>query len=143
MTALSESMDFDTWYESVKKEVEQIDILIAAPRSHDCECLFNELDVLLQWLARSAELVSIAESEFKQKLGKTIIENMSKEISTNLLLKIAEGKCGKELQKYRRIERQNAGLVHAIDGIRTLLSYQKETMKMNNVSQGNKYDKTK
>jgi hypothetical protein len=105
--------------------------------------LFNELDELIQWLGRSAELVSVAESMFKQKLGEIIIASMKPEISTNLLLKISEGKCSEELKMYRRIERQNAGLVHAIDGIRTLLSFYKETMKMNNVSQGNKYDKTK
>ena len=133
--------EFSAWYESIKNDVDHMDALIKMPRSTDGECLFAELDGLIQWLARSAELVSIAESMFKQKISTIILEYSTKDLTPSLLVKVAEGICFEELKGYRRIERQNAGLVHAIEGIRTLLSYQKETMKMNNVNQGNKYDK--
>jgi hypothetical protein len=124
--------DYEIWEGKALKDVEHIDSLISTPRNKEASKLWEDLDALIQWLARSGELVADAESIYESALGATIIEMSTEKkysFATSLFRQVAEGKCADILKIYRRIERQNAALTHAIDAIRSLLSYEKENLR--------------
>jgi hypothetical protein len=123
--------DYESWKLKADADVEHIDGLISSPRSKAPGELWTELDNLIQWLARSGELLSEIESLYESAAGAQAEElAKDKSLAPSTITTIAKGKCADIKETFRRIERQNAALVHAIDGVRSLLSYEKETMRL-------------
>ena len=97
----------------------------------------ERLSELMVYLARSSELLAIARKELRKKksaeIAKTIIAvaketNLSSKVQNQLLESIAE----EEAFLVDWLDRINSTIVHQIDGLRSLLSYAKEEMRMAN-----------
>lgn len=97
----------------------------------------ERLSELMVYLARSSELLAIARKELRKKksaeIAQTIIAvaketNLSSKVQNQLLDCIAE----EEAFLVDWLDRINSTIVHQIDGLRSLLSYAKEEMRMAN-----------
>lgn len=97
----------------------------------------ERLSELMVYLARSSELLAIARKELRKKksaeIEQTIIAvaketNLSSKVQNQLLESIAE----EEAFLVDWLDRLNSTIVHQIDGLRSLLSYAKEEMRMAN-----------
>ncbi len=122
--------EYELWKTQADKDTDHIGGLINTPRSKNPSELWVELDNLIQWLSRSGELVSDIESLYESALGAQAEELAKDEkLSPSTITMIAKGKCSDIKKTFRKIERQNAALTHAIDGVRSLLSYEKEMAK--------------
>ena len=97
----------------------------------------ERLSELMVYLARSSELLAIARKELRKKktaeIAQTIIAvaketNLSSKVQYQLLESIAE----EEAFLVDWLDRINSTIVHQIDGLRSLLSYAKEEMRMAN-----------
>lgn len=122
--------EYEKWNADAMSDVEYVDSIIAAERKKDPEALFTDLDTLTQWLARSGELVSDAEFYYDLVLGYFTEQTaLTNNFPPSVTSSIARGKAADVKRIYRRIERQNRALVHTIDALRTLMSYQKEMHK--------------
>ena len=97
----------------------------------------ERLSELMVYLARSSELLAIARKELRKKksaeIAQTIIAvaketNLSSKVQNQLLESIAE----EEAFLVDWLDRINSTIVHQIDGLRSLLSYAKDEMRMAN-----------
>ena len=97
----------------------------------------ERLSELMVYLARSSELLAIARKELRKKksaeIAQTIIAvaketNLSSKVQNQLLDCIAE----EEAFLVDWLDRIISTIVHQIDGLRSLLSYAKEEMRMAN-----------
>lgn len=88
----------------------------------------DSLSRLSSLLATSANCVAISEQIYNEKLGKVLLRLPEKMSATDKKL-ILTGELSNEKFLVTTSERQNAALVHAIDAMRSLLSYIKEEMK--------------
>ena len=97
----------------------------------------ERLSELMVYLARSSELLAIARKDLRKKksaeIAQTIIAvaketNLSSKVQNQLLESIAE----EEAFLVDWLDRINSTIVHQIDGLRSLLSYAKEEMRMAN-----------
>ena len=97
----------------------------------------ERLSELMVYLARSSELLAVARKELRKKksseISQTIIAvaketNLSSKVQNQLLDCIAE----EEAFLVDWLDRINSTIVHQIDGLRSLLSYAKEEMRMAN-----------
>jgi hypothetical protein len=113
----------------LSNEVSELYKSIKEPLDRTPEGLVGELDFRGQWLARSAEILADAQIILDKKRGEVAESFVGTEESWNIVKHLIEAKCADEKKLYILSERLNATLVHQIDEIRTLLSYEKESMK--------------
>lgn len=81
-------------------------------------------------LSTSAHSVAVAQEIYDERLGE-VLATLPPMSATDKKLILA-GRLSKESFWVKSAERQNAALVHALDGYRSMLSYLKEEMKMSN-----------
>ena len=96
--------------------------------SDDTIGMVDKLEKLVSLVGLSAECVAAAEKELKKKNLIVLIENKGANYSPSVLLKLMDGMSADQMAVYRYAERLNAGLSHAMDGLRTIISLHKEEM---------------
>jgi len=99
--------------------------------SEDGNNISNKIGRLVALVSASANAVAMAGMIYNDRLGEEL-ENLSPKMSATDKKLILTGKLSKEMFYKTQVERQNAALVHAIDGYRSMLSFLKEDMKLNN-----------
>lgn len=109
----------------IATEVNEIYEAIKAPLDRTPQGLMGELETRGQWLARSAELLADAQILLDAKRGKSAESYVGSDESWNIIKHLIEAECADEKRLYVLAERLNATLVHQIDEVRTLLSYEK------------------
>ena len=129
----------EDWITLHTPELLELGEVISAPRAGmDGDVLCADLATLCGWLARSATLTAEAESIYNFELAEAIKRiNAAPElkgIATSLAGKVAAGAVKDISKMYFTAERLNAAIVHAIDSVRTMISFEK-AMKYN--SDGN------
>lgn len=117
MTAVDLAQEVSKLYDALKQAIDRTP-----------EGLLAELDFRCQWLARSAELEAEAQFLLDQKRGE--VANVHADKSATLLREIISRECAEENRLYKLAERLNSSLVHQIDAIRSILSFEKESRKL-------------
>lgn len=113
--------------------IETIDsILQIEVNAEDGGAISAKIGQLAALVATSSTAVALAELIYNQKLGKVLLRLPNGMSATDKKL-ILTGELSKEKYWVTQAERQNAALVHAIDGYRSMLSYLKEEIKMNSM----------
>lgn len=98
------------------------------PVARDPEGLLNELDYRMQWLARSAEIV--AECQKTSDIARGVAAEKAYELgySGNLAKDYITGVCSEESRILRLAEKLNSTIVHQMDSIRTMISFEKQQL---------------
>ena len=118
-------------------EIREIQSYLEISISNDPVEIQERIQTLMVYLARSAELLAQAKRELRIKrtteISNTIIaiakeQHLSGKVQNTLLESIAE----EETYKVDWLDRINSTIVHQIDGLRSLLSFAKEEMRMSN-----------
>ena len=112
--SLKLAMELSQIYESIKPELDKTQLLA-------------ELDYRCQWLARSGELIADAQYILDCKRGQVADKNNN--LSATLLREVIARDCAEENRLYKLADRLNATLTHQIDALRTMISFEKESMR--------------
>lgn len=95
----------------------------------------NQLSNLLPYLSNLSDMVSIATAIYdwaKGKVADEIISNDSlMEAKQNILSNFIQGRLAKYNALYQRVESVSKNLRSSVDGLRSLLSYEKELARIN------------
>lgn len=119
----------------MKAEAKQIQDYLEITCSNNAEELQDRISTLSVYMARSGEMLAQAKRLYNQKvtseIGKTIIkiakeQSLSATAQNALVKSIAE----EEAFLVDWLERINRGCTHQIDACRSLLSYEKEQLRL-------------
>ena len=111
--------------------IDTIDSILEVGVDHeDGNQISERIGQLTAVLSTSSFAVALAERIYNEALGKTLKSIFPGTSATDKKL-ILTGNLSSEKYYLTLAERQNAALVHAIDGLRSMLSYIKEEAKMN------------
>ena len=94
----------------------------------------GKIDELRQLTANAATLKANAKKLLRQKELEILNKYKDSKLQASVLMRTISAECFEEEGWYVYADRLNAGLSHALDSMRTLLSYMKEEMR-NNLSQ--------
>lgn len=113
--------------------IEAIDgILNISINAENGEEVADMISKLTSVLSTSTFAVALAERIYNEKLGKVLCSLPTGMSATDKKLVLA-GRLSSEKYYSTLAERQNAALVHAVDGFRSILSFIKEETKMNSM----------
>lgn len=119
------------------EELKRMQSYLEEPAVNEPLALQERINNLMVLLARSAELLATAKKNLRRKksseIGTTIVEvatkaGLSKNVQNALLESIAE----EEAFLVDWLDRINSTIVHQIDGLRSMLSYAKEELRLTN-----------
>lgn len=96
----------------------------------DGHSISAKLGQLNSVLSASSTAVALAEKIYTHRMSK-ILKDLDLRMSATDKKMIITANCGDEQYWVTQTERQNAAIVHAIDGYRSMLSFLKDEMKMN------------
>lgn len=96
---------------------------IKAPLDRNTQGLMNELESRCGWLARSSELLADAQLILDRKRG--IEAERLTEVPALIGREILAGRSAEEARLLKLADRLNSSLVHQIDAIRSILSFEK------------------
>lgn len=127
------------YYNKLTAQVRTVEQALAKPISvNDPEALVNELGLRLERLADTSELLAGATLVYdyaKGKVATLVLEEQSLAGAKQDVLKLyVQGKLAKYNALYVRVENAVKDLRNSIDGIRSLLSYERELVR-NNINQ--------
>lgn len=121
------------WDELMKGIKRGEDLLAKEPGAH---AMSEHLQTLISYSSYTPRLVEIANAVYGWAKGQTAIEAMEDprvlSLGQNLQRKWIEGKLAAYEAIFQKTERLKKSLDSAIDGYRSLLSYEKEQMKNTN-----------
>lgn len=122
----------------MEKEIQEINDYLNITCSNNPIEIQERISVIMVYLNRSGEMLADAKKMLRKKkseeIQNTILqiarENcLSAKVQNALLDSIAEG----EAFLVDRLDRLNAACTHQLDALRTLLSYEKEAMRLNKI----------
>jgi hypothetical protein len=100
--------------------------------SDDLEGLQGQLLRLSALIGLSAELKARAVADLKTAHLIAYSTHKSKDLPASIFKTVIEGEAAEAHGKLELADRLNAGLTHAMDGIRTIISFRKDEMKNSN-----------
>ena len=118
MTALELEKEMSGLYESLKE-----------PLDRTPEGLLGELDFRCQWLARSSELRADAQFIMDEARGRAAEQYLDS--SATVLREMINRDTAQENKLLVLADRLNATLTHQMDSIRSILSFEKESLRAN------------
>jgi len=121
--------------EELNKEAGEIQSYLDITVSTDPTEMAERIATLMSYMSRSgymfAQAKKILRSRKTQEIGKTIIKiAKASHLSATVQNALLDSICEEEAYLADWIERLNRGCVHQIDGLRSLLSYEKEELKL-------------
>lgn len=114
---------------TLEEEIASLYASLKEPTNRAPLALIDELDYRCAWLARSSELLADAQLSHDRKMGDESEKLISRDLSPSIVGTILRGLCAEEKRTLTLAERLNSTLVHQIDAIRSILSYEKESMR--------------
>ena len=120
----------------MKEEATKIQAYLDITVSSDPAELVDRIANLMTYMSRSGEMYAKAKKVLRAKktseISKTII-NIAKEqcLSASVQNALLDSICEEESFMVDWLERINRSCTHQIDGLRSLLSYEKEGMRLN------------
>lgn len=94
----------------------------------DPDGLAGKISELAGLIPSSAQALAMAEMLYNNKIGELMEIEKFEKMNTTEKKMIFQGKASKEIALYTYTERLNKGIVHAIDGYRSVLSYLKSEL---------------
>jgi hypothetical protein len=131
------NLKIDMTLEGLNKEAADIQGYLEIASSNNPEEIQERIVTLMPFLARSGEMLAEAKRLLRRKksteISNTIIKiakesHLSASVQNALLESIAED----EHYLVDKLERLNRSCVHQIDALRSLLSYEREGLRLNN-----------
>jgi hypothetical protein len=121
--------------DDIKKEATEIQSYLEILVSENPEEISNRIAYLMSYMARSGNMLAQAKKDLRAKktneISKTIIKiAKASHLSATVQNALLDSICEEESYLVDWIERINRGCVHQIDGLRSLLSYDKEEMRL-------------
>ena len=111
----------------IAKEISEIYENISQPLDLTPTGLIAELDHRCQWLARSSQLEADCQFIHARARGKAC--ELYPKVSATVLKEFLSRDCAEEARLLKLADRLNSTIVHQMDSIRTLISYEKESMR--------------
>lgn len=93
------------------------------------EEVMGKMNELMNLLPSSAHAVSLAEMIYSEKIMQLTLDEQFRGLSATDKKYVFTGRAKREGYFVTLTERQNKALVHAIEGLRTIISYIKEQMR--------------
>ncbi len=120
---IREALDTDTTFTDLSAEILPIS---------------EKLQSLIQLSGLSSECKAKAKKEYEHARLHAImkLQKDNPRMNSTLLIKMADGMCAEQIETLTYADRLNAGITHAIDGLRSLISLYKEE-RMNSLTQVN------
>jgi hypothetical protein len=117
-------------------EADKIQAYLEIECSNNSTELQVRISCLMVYLARSGEMLARAKKILRAKKSNEIhntILNIAKEahLSASIQNALLDSICENESFLVDKLDRMNATITHQIDGLRSLLSYEKESMRLN------------
>jgi len=121
--------------DDTKKEAETIQSYLDIIVSNDPEEMVERISNLMSYMSRSGQMLAQVKKDLRSKktleISKTIIKiAKASHLSATVQNALLDSICEDESFLVDWIERINRGCVHQIDGLRSLLSYEKEEMRL-------------
>lgn len=119
----------------MKDEAKEIQSYLDINVSTDPAELVSRIATLMAYMSRSGEMLAMAKKELRIKktteISKTILK-IAKEncLSASVQNALLDSICEEESFMVDWLERINRSCTHQIDGLRSLLSYEKEQMRI-------------
>jgi len=119
----------------MKTEAQEIQNYLDITVSSDPAELVSRISILMTYMSRSGEMLAKAKRELRNKktteISKTILK-IAKEncLSATVQNALLDSICEEEAFMVDWLERINRTCTHQIDGLRSLLSYEKEQMRL-------------
>lgn len=118
-----------------RKEAETIQNYLDITVSNIPEEMVERISTLMSYMSRSGSMLALAKKDLRAKktleISKTIIKiAKASHLSATVQNALLDSICEEESFLVDWIERINRGCVHQIDGLRSLLSYEKEEMRL-------------
>lgn len=110
------------------KEISHIYDWLKQEREKQPTAILERLDILCNWLARSAEMQADCQMILDMKRGEVAEEFIGTEESFNVVKLCIESRCYLEKRLFTLAERLNRTLTHTIEADRSLLSYLKQEL---------------
>lgn len=108
--------------EKIKAIRDAIDSVV----DHDnLDGMVYKITLLINLIGLSAELEARALKDLKDAELIAYAKHKAEKLSPNVMKIVIEGETSEERAKLKLADRLNAGLVHAIDGLRTIVSLKK------------------
>lgn len=117
----------------MKEQIDEINSRIVAcikstADKSDPDGLAGKISELAALIPSSAQALAMAEMLYNEKIGQLMeLEQFSKMNTTDKKM-LFQGKASKEIALMTYTERLNKGLVHTLDGYRSVLSYVKSEL---------------
>lgn len=124
---------------SLKENLAFIRQVLDEDTSHnDIEAVNQKLHCLIQLQGLAGEMKAEAKKQLADATLIAIVELQKMEegkpaaqkMGASIMMKMAEAKCSQELKVYTYADRLCAGISHGIEGLRSILSFQKEEISM-------------
>lgn len=121
--------------DELKKEAEQIQAYLDITVSGDPEEMSERISTLMSYMSRSGEMLAKAKKILRARktseINKTIISiAKASHLSASVQNALLDSICEEESYLVDWTERINKTCTHQIDGLRSLLSYEKEEMRL-------------
>jgi hypothetical protein len=118
----------------MKEEAQKIQDFLNITVSSDPAELFERITVLMAYMARSGEMYAQAKKTLRSRktseISKTIIKIAKEQcLSASVQNALLDSICEEESFMVDWLERINRSCTHQMDGLRSLLSYEKEQLK--------------
>lgn len=111
---------------TLKSKLNSLRVLIDADVTNvDIDSLIEKGKQLAQAIGLAAECKAEARKELDNARLAAIIQIENKDYSPSVMLKIAESMCADEVSVFEYADRLNAGIGHALDYYRTVISLHK------------------
>lgn len=94
----------------------------------DTEGMSGKVLMLTRMIGLSAEVKARALKNFNDAKLVAYAKHKAEKLSPNVLKVVIEGETSEEAAKLELSDRLNAGIVHAIDGLRTIISLRKSEL---------------
>ena len=121
--------------DEIKKEAEEIQNYLDITVSTNPEEIVERIANLMSYMSRSGEMWVLSKKYLRKKktseINKTIISiAKTGHLSATVQNALLDSICEEEAFLVDWLERINRGCVHQIDALRSLISYQKEEMRL-------------
>jgi len=121
--------------DEIKKEAEEIQNYLDITVSTNPEEIVERISNLMSYMSRSGEMWVLSKKYLRKKktseINKTIISiAKTGHLSATVQNALLDSICEEEAFLVDWLERINRGCVHQIDALRSLISYQKEEMRL-------------
>lgn len=121
--------------EEMKKEAAEIQAYLDITVSNEAAEISERISTLMSYMSRSGEMLALAKKTLRAKKSREISNTIvsiakSAHLSATVQNALLDSICEEETFFVEWLDRINRSCTHQIDGLRSLLSYEKEELRL-------------